>query len=999
MSINATTVTGTGTKGVAGSNGTAGSNGSSVLGVNGGDGGDGGRGGNGGKGGNGGVGGQGGTGGNGGLGTPGMMKLHGSVIRANGLSVLATNGPGGADIYRGKVTLISNMTSDALDVNNPNVAGTTEPFVEGRTTNAAITEVSPFTVDDAPRPSHPLIPQLTSGPAVQGILQETANGDAVNYFNKASVTGAAVEATLPASEPVDSIKFKRLTGAASYFEGFDQIFLVNDTAGDFLNITIKVGTNPAVRINTTGTLQAGKTWSTTVPTGASVSLLQIPLITTQPTNKLRFPGDSVVFEVVASSATPACGVNPNFCYQWYTDRTGTSQPLGGETGSTLTINNIQPGIHDGHYWCEVSNDGGTTVSTLALLSFHPAPTITRYPGCNNPLTPLCTNGQVAGIPGVAQQMSIDVSIDTVGETYQWQKCDSTTQDCSPLSLDWTNISNNNVNPKILTFPSVSASDEARYRCIVTNPSGTATSLPGFLNVLDGAYIITDPTDLIVPPGTPGITFSVTAGGQIPIFYYWEKCPTGGNCSPTGPDWVEIDAGDYPTAVTPTLNLGSADLDEAGYYRCKVNNAVSGDFDYSERAILSISDPGIFSQPQDITVDPGQTSGFNVVAVGTTPLAYEWFKDGVPLSAGATGTGATISFNGTGDQITITNTQLGDAGSYRVLVTNPVGSLLSNPATLKVNQAPVIITQPQGAQRQIGDAVAFQVVAQSDFPMTYQWKKNGFNIFNGGDISGADSDRLQIANLDDADEALYSVEVTNQIGTTPSDEAQLIVGSLLTITDCSGGGPAYQLSNVTLAVTTSGGKGTRTYQWQRNGINIGAPIIGQGDPFVATLELNGITAANAGTYKCIINDDRSIANGTPYESCALPISVYEHLSIPLVSVNDEFVPALTLIEGDRAEFRMFVDGGLPPLTYEWLKEDGSKVNVVIALGQGYDVSNVDFGDDGVYYARVRDSGTDEETSASFTLHVDAGIPVAGGLGLALLALVTGAGGASVLRRRK
>jgi hypothetical protein len=705
--------------GVGGNGGSGGGDGDSILfgAINGGDGGDGGSGGSGGSGGVGGSGGPGGSGGNGGLGTPGMIKLQGSIIRANNLQVLATGGPTtGLDEHHGKVTLISNMNDTALDTFNPQTPFGTPEFQEGRTTNIAIKDVSPFTVNDLPRPSHPFIPQLTTGPAIQGILQDTANGDAVNYYNKATVGATTEEATLPTGEPVNSIKLKRLTGANSYYEGFDQILLVNDSTLDFINIALKVGTNPAVKIDGgTGQLASGKTWTTTVPTGATVTLLQAPIITTQPSDKLRFPGDSVVFDVVAESATPACGIEPSFCYQWYTDRTGTAAPLGGETGASLTINNIQPGVHDGNYWCEVSNDGGTSVSAMALLSFHPAPTITRYPGCNNALQPLCTNGQVAGLPGVPTQMSIEVSVDTVGESYQWQKCDATTQDCSPFSLDWANVANNNANPKIMTFASPAPSDEGRYRCVVSNPSGTATSLPGFFNVLDGAYIITDPQDLIVPPGTPGITYSVTAGGQIPIFYYWEYCPSGGNCSPTGTDWIEIDPGDYPTAVTPTLNLGSADLVEAGYYRCKVNNAVSGDFDYSERAILSISDPGIFSQPQNITVNPGQTAGFTVIAVGTAPISYQWFKDGGPLSAGATGTGADISFNGTGDQITITNAQQGDEGEYRVLVSNPVGTLLSNPAILKVNDPPVITQQPQAAQRQIGDSVAFQVVVDQRLP--------------------------------------------------------------------------------------------------------------------------------------------------------------------------------------------------------------------------------------------------------------------------------------------
>jgi hypothetical protein len=46
---------------------------------------------------------------------------------------------------------------------------------------------------------------------------------------------------------------------------------------------------------------------------------------------------------------------------------------------------------------------------------------------------------------------------------------------------------------------------------------------------------------------------------------------------------------------------------------------------------------------------------------------------------------------------------------------------------------------------------------------YQWKKNGVNLTNGGNISGATSANLQIANLVSSDFATYSVEVTSTCG--------------------------------------------------------------------------------------------------------------------------------------------------------------------------------------------------------------------------------------------
>ena len=46
---------------------------------------------------------------------------------------------------------------------------------------------------------------------------------------------------------------------------------------------------------------------------------------------------------------------------------------------------------------------------------------------------------------------------------------------------------------------------------------------------------------------------------------------------------------------------------------------------------------------------------------------------------------------------------------------------------------------------------------------YQWKKNGVNLTNGGNISGATSANLQIANIVSSDFGSYSVEVTSTCG--------------------------------------------------------------------------------------------------------------------------------------------------------------------------------------------------------------------------------------------
>ncbi len=86
-------------------------------------------------------------------------------------------------------------------------------------------------------------------------------------------------------------------------------------------------------------------------------------------------------------------------------------------------------------------------------------------------------------------------------------------------------------------------------------------------------------------------------------------------------------------------------------------------------------PGIIAGPVNQTALAGDSASFSVIANGNTPLSYQWRKAGTPI-AGATAATYTIA-----------STAATDAGSYDVVLTNPVGSTTSSAATLTVNPIP------------------------------------------------------------------------------------------------------------------------------------------------------------------------------------------------------------------------------------------------------------------------------------------------------------------------
>jgi hypothetical protein len=76
---------------------------------------------------------------------------------------------------------------------------------------------------------------------------------------------------------------------------------------------------------------------------------------------------------------------------------------------------------------------------------------------------------------------------------------------------------------------------------------------------------------------------------------------------------------------------------------------------------------------------------SAVAEGTTPVAFQWYKDGVLLSTNVTTSANQTSY--TNDVYTINSVQLTSAGIYKVVATNLAGTAESPTVTL-ITMVPV-----------------------------------------------------------------------------------------------------------------------------------------------------------------------------------------------------------------------------------------------------------------------------------------------------------------------
>ena len=161
---------------------------------------------------------------------------------------------------------------------------------------------------------------------------------------------------------------------------------------------------------------------------------------------------------------------------------------------------------------------------------------------------------------------------------------------------------------------------------------------------------TQPTNRTVVAGQ-STTFAAEVIGSPPLSYQWFK-----------------DGQPLAGATNAMLTIGSVLAADAGSYRIVVSNSLPS-FATSRDAVLTVSGDPVritdATQPANQTVTEGGSVTFTVIAAGSAPLSYQWFK------------GATAIPDATNASYTIANVQISDAGNYSAVVSNPVPSSVTS----------------------------------------------------------------------------------------------------------------------------------------------------------------------------------------------------------------------------------------------------------------------------------------------------------------------------------
>jgi uncharacterized repeat protein (TIGR03803 family) len=285
-----------------------------------------------------------------------------------------------------------------------------------------------------------------------------------------------------------------------------------------------------------------------------------------------------------------------------------------------------------------------------------------------------------------------------------------------------------------------------------------------------------------------------------------------------------DGGNISGATTSALSITSISNADAAIYSVLVSNA-EGSVLSSNATLTVIDPPSITAQPTNLLVLAGSNVAFGVILSGTAPFNYQWLFNSTNLLSGWTST------------YTILSVGTNNAGNYSVLVSNAAGSITSSVAALTV------VLSPTSQTRYASSTATFKVTAITPEPLSYQWQKNGVNLTNGGNISGATNSTLTIASISDADAANYSAVVDDAYSGVTTSAAELTVNdSLFFVAQ-----PLSQMVRAGIMVTftaTAYGAPPFVFQWSFNRTPVSSTSTGAN---FSSLTLTNVGTDQAGNY--------------------------------------------------------------------------------------------------------------------------------------------------------
>ena len=372
-------------------------------------------------------------------------------------------------------------------------------------------------------------------------------------------------------------------------------------------------------------------------------------------------------------------------------------------------------------------------------------------------------------------------------------------------------------------------------------------------------------------------------------------------------------------------------------------------------LLQAQAPSFTSQPLSVTVGAGQIATFSATATSRTKQtpAYQWYRGSTPISGA---TADTYSF------ITVA----ADTGAtFYVTAADVYGTTPSNTAILTVSgapvdQAPLILTQPQDLVVNTGQGATFSVMATGTPAPSYQWYKAGGDVVvGGGGIPGATSSTFTLPSAVLADAGGYYVVVSNSLGSATSTTANLTVFAppVITTQPVSLTVTASEMATFSVSAT---GYPTPIFQWYRGTTQI-TGATGSSYGFATVL------ADNLAQFKVVVTNPGATVTS----------------NVVVLTVTPPVLPAITTQPADTAQTEgkwvnfSVAATGRPAPTYQWYRRSAGSAVFTLITGAtrnyyGFSTALSDSG--ATFYIRITNvAGMVQSRTATLTVN-PSGVPV-------------------------
>jgi hypothetical protein len=285
-----------------------------------------------------------------------------------------------------------------------------------------------------------------------------------------------------------------------------------------------------------------------------------------------------------------------------------------------------------------------------------------------------------------------------------------------------------------------------------------------------------------------------------------------------------------------------------YYSSTANGAAGnwqtriGSFKFPSCVAIPIQAVSIATQPANQTACAASHASFSSAAAGNPAPSARWqvsTDNGTTFNDIAGATTGTYTFTAQG----------ADSGKlYRAIWTNVDGSATSTAATLAVNTAAAVTTNPGSLAVNPGQTASFTAAASGSPAPTVKWQVSIDGGVTYTDIPGATSTTLSFTATAGQNGNRYRAVFTNGCGIATTTAATLSVASTVTITTQPANQTACVGANASFTSAAIGSE-TPTVQWQVS-TNGGATFSDIPGATAGTLTFATTSSQNGNQYRAV-----------------------------------------------------------------------------------------------------------------------------------------------------